>query len=174
MRRSALSVLFAVVLFMATAVVAQAGSFHFRSATFLGGSLRFDGTAVGLGSEAYDVTLEGTASVVAMCQNKGGTQAPGRNALSVSVTDSVQVSTEDNGQALVTIVLDDPTMASFGSGSPSNKEAGCPNGKWSVVDVTVQEWTAARLTVVDSTGTTVFDQFFDCSGAGATLQCAPA
>lgn len=171
MRRLMLTVFLAMVLVVSAATGAFAGRFHFTTLDFSSGSFIFSGTAVGLGNGEYTLYLEATAAVTAQCENKGGTQASGRNALSTSVSGSTTFDTDENGTATVQLEVDDPTLLSFGDAPPSNKEAGCPNGNWSVVGVQVVEWTGAHLTVTDSSGTVVFDQEYACSGIDATLSC---
>ena len=132
----------------------------------------FDGVAVGLGNGEYQFDLEATAAVLAVCGNKGGNEAPGQLLLA-SLSKTKTVSTDSSGQAPVSIEIPNPTIDDFEG--VSSREAGCPNGNWSLVDVTFIEWVAAHLVVTDlSTGNIVYDAQFNCSGDGATLSCVAA
>jgi hypothetical protein len=160
---------------VATAAGAAAGSFHFRTSSFSLGSLTFNGIAVGLGNADYTFELVGTATVRANCVNPGGTEAQGRNDLSVSVSNTAVASTDENGQTPVSITVEDPTLADFGGSAPSKKQAGCPNGNWTVANVTVVGWTAAHLTVTDnSAGEIVFEQSYSCGTSNGVFACTAA
>jgi hypothetical protein len=165
----------AMLLVVMSAVGASAGSFHFKTSSFTLGSLTFNGIAVGLGNAGYTVELTGTATVRANCVNPGGSQAPGRNDLFTAVTNTTSLTTGSNGQATVNLTVHDPTLADFGSAPPSKKEAGCPNGNWTVANITVIGWTAAHLTVVEAaTGRSVLDQRYTCGTSGGSFSCTPA
>jgi hypothetical protein len=157
----------AVTLFLVMTLVpaAQAGKFHFNSIDFnLGGSLVLEGSLVGLGNQAAEVTLTGYGTVSALCQNKGGQQAPGRNPIYVSAQQSGLFVSGDNGRALVRVVAPDPTSPEY-EPSPTPKEAGCPNGNWDVVGIEdgSTNWTAARVVVIDELGQVQVDLFYSCT-----------
>ena len=144
---------------------AFAGKFHFNTLEFsIGHSLVLDGTLVGLGNEAAQVNLTAVGSVTAMCENRGGQRAPGRNPISVEVEQVVTVTFDSNGRALVFVLAPDPTSPEF-EPSPTPKEAGCPNGNWSVVDIldSSTNWSAARIVVLDEAGIIQIDQSFTCT-----------
>jgi hypothetical protein len=163
------------------ASTALAGKFTFNSLDFnLGGSLVLQGSLVGLGNQVAQVTLTGYGSVWAMCENKGGQQAPGRNPVYVEVQQSGLYVSEDNGRALVRVVAPDPTEPEFAP-SPTPKQAGCPNGNWAVVGIVDNstDWTAARVMVKDEFGQIQIDQFFTCTttfenGIATSITCVEA
>ena len=160
---------------------ALAGKFHFNNLDFnLGGSLVLQGSLVGLGNQVAQVTLTGYGNVWAMCENKGGQQAPGRNPIFVEVQQSGVYISEDNCRALVRVVAPDPTEPEFAP-SPTPKQAGCPNGNWVVVGIMDDstDWTAARVVVKDEFGQIQIDQFFTCittfeNGIATSIACVEA
>lgn len=168
--RSVLSVLLSLVLVLAVALVADAGKFHFKSSTFSTGSLSFNGVGVGLGNSEYLATMDATATVRALCENKGGTRAAGRNDIFVSLEgpqDQV-IRTEDSGKTEVSLTVEDPTLGNLDS--PPSAKQNCPNGNWSIVDVVVLEWTSAHISITElGTDDVLFDQAYSCTGGGVTL-----
>lgn len=168
--RSVLSVLLSLVLVFSVALAADAGKFHFKSSTFSTSSLTFNGVGVGLGNSDYLATMDATATVRALCENKGGTRAAGRNDIFVSLEgpqDQV-IRTEDSGKTEVSLTVEDPTLGNL-DGSPSSKQ-NCPNGNWKIVDVVVLEWTSAHITITElGTDAVLFDQAYSCAGGGVTL-----
>ena len=154
-----------VILLLIFVPAALAGKFHFNSLDFsVGHSLVLEGTLVGLGNEAAQVDLTAVGSVTALCENRGGQQAPGRNPISVEVEQVVTVTSDSDGRALVFVLAPDPTSPEF-EPSPTPKEAGCPNGNWSVVDIldSSTNWSAARIVVLDEAGIIQIDQSFTCT-----------
>jgi len=154
-----------VILLLIFVPAALAGKFHFNSLDFsVGHSLVLEGTLVGLGNEAAQVDLTAVGSVTALCENRGGQQAPGRNPISVEVEQVVTVTSDSDGRALVFVLAPDPTSPEF-EPSPTPKEAGCPNGNWSVVDIldSSTNWSAARIVVLDEAGIIQIDQSFACT-----------
>lgn len=168
--RAAVSLLMSLVLVLSVALVADAGKFHFKSTDFSIGSLTFNGVGVGLGNSDYLATMDATATLRALCENKGGTKAPGRNDILVSAPgpqDQV-IRTEDSGLTYVSLTVEDPTLADL-SAPPSAKQD-CPNGKWKIVDLVVLEWTSAHITIEElGTEAVLFDQAYTCSGGGVVL-----
>ena len=146
------------------APAARAGKFHFNSdVSFFLGSLGMEGTLVGLGNEVAVVTLTGFGTVKAMCENNGGNQAPGRNPISVSTEQTKEFVTNENGNALVEIIAPDPSEPEFAP-SPTSKQAGCPNGNWTVEIVEGStNWTAANVLVKDDFGNVQLDLDFTCT-----------
>jgi hypothetical protein len=145
--------------------VARAGKFHFNSIDFtLGGSLLMEGHLVGLGNEIAEVTLNGYGNVTALCENKGGKQAPGRNPIQVGVQETGVFASDSNGRALVAVIAPDPTAPEFAP-SPTPKEAGCPNGNWPVVGIIEgsTDWTAASVIVKDETGQVRLELLYACT-----------
>jgi hypothetical protein len=143
---------------------AQAGNFHFNNLTFNLGSLIARGTLVGLGNQAAEVTLTAYGKVTALCQNKGGQQAPGRNPIVINTQQTRVFVTDQNGRALVEVRAPDPSFTNI-KPSPTPKEAGCPNGNWAVVGVVdgSTNWTAARIVVKDEAGRVQLDLSFTCT-----------
>ena len=145
--------------------VALAGKFHFNTINIgLGNSLVLTGDLAGLGNEVAEVQFIATGSVTAMCQNPGGKQAPGRNPISVEVEQKIVYTTDSNGKVQVLVVAPDPTAPGF-EPSPTPKDAGCPNGKWTVVDIIdgSTDWTAAQILVLDEAGVIQIDQSYACT-----------
>ncbi len=170
MRRNTVSFVVSMVLVVGLALAAGAGGFHFKSFSFAAGSLTFNGVGVGLGNTDYVATLDATATVRAMCVNKGGNAAPGRNDLQASVPgpqDQI-INTQDNGQTEVSLTVEDPSIVHLDE--PPSTKKDCPNGKWTITDVFVVEWTSAHLSIAElGTGEVLFDQQYACSGGGAAL-----
>jgi hypothetical protein len=153
------------VLTLAAVQAARAGKFHFNSIELtLGNSLVLNGILVGLGNEAAHVTMTGYGSVIALCENPGGNQAPGRNPVSVAVQEAGIFVTGDNGRSLVEVVAPDPTEPEFAP-SPTPKQAGCPNGNWSVVGMIdgSTDWTGASVVVRDEAGEVRIELTFSCT-----------
>ncbi len=164
-RRFLISVSAILILLLTFVPAAFAGKFHFNSITFdIGSSLDFTGVLVGLGNDAAQVNLTAVGSVTAICQNKGGNQAPGRNPISVEVEQTVTAVADENGRATVLVEAHDPTSPEFAP-SPTPKEAGCPNGNWIVVGIQEHStnWTAAYIQVLDEAGIVQIDLAFTCT-----------
>lgn len=156
---------------------AHAGKFHFNSISFSLGSMVMQGTLVGLGNDAGEVTLTAKGTVIAMCENQAGQQAPGRNSIKVNVTQKEVFVTSSNGLAPVKVVASDPSFSGF-TPSPTPKQAGCPNGNWSVVDFidNSTDWTSANVLVKDETGAVQLNLNFTCTttfnnGSAVSLTC---
>jgi hypothetical protein len=110
--------------------------------SFTSEALIAQGSIAGLGSSNVVVKLEGTGVGTATCTNPGGTQAPGQNPISVTVSGSTSVLVTDNGSA-------EFYLQTAAAAQPSTKQAGCPNGRWSVTGLAV-DWTRAVVTVTDA------------------------
>ena len=159
-------VIVAVVAGLAVPAVLAKGNPHFLDNTlgFRGGSpLTGKGCMAGLASEEFLVVLRGTGSADATCVNPGGSkQVPGRNPVTVTVEGEDIVTTDRTGSASFSLEVPDPFTADVPpspSPSPSPKEAGCPNGSWTVVlDPETWTWTKGCLFLYDVTGTRLFDQ----------------
>jgi hypothetical protein len=156
----------------------QAGSFRFNSIQFnVGGSLVLQGSLVGLGDQVAEVTLTGYGTVSALCQNRGGMQAPGRNPIYVEAQQTGLFVSGTNGRSLVNVVAPDPTAPEY-EPSPTPKEAGCPNGNWNVIGIVdgSTNWTAARVLVKDELGLVQIDQYYACTttfedGLATSIHC---
>ena len=138
----------ALVLALVMVASAIAGNMHFTGG---GGSwsspVHITADVAGLGNEVafVDATLIG--SIRAICTNKGGTSAPGRNYISASVSVSAgPFPSDSNGHAHIEFSAPVPTTASF-KRSPSPKEAGCPSGNWTVTGVlpNTEDWDTLTL-----------------------------
>lgn len=149
------------VFFILTGVtVALAGKMHFNaSPTVTIGSLTVEGDLVGVGGgqgALVTVTGTGTAHVIAMCENRGGNQAPGQNPLVAQTTSSDTFGpVADNGKIHVVLEIPDPTAADV-IGTLDKKTAGCPNGNWSVVgiDASSVDWVFLNITATSATNPT--------------------
>ena len=166
MRRTLLTVLsvLAVISLTTSAVFAGTGSFN-GGVGFKTGSLIGFGKYVGYGGQDLWARLIGDATVLAMCQNKGGKQAPGRNPLSVTTSSTDILSYIQNGTAPVELTAADPSTFPFVAPSPTPKEAGCPNGNWTVEPGPIPGstvWTGARITIRsgDASGDVLFDECY--------------
>jgi hypothetical protein len=109
----------------------------FARLTFAGGATTGSGSLVaearvaGVGSDGglvdVSLTLKNTqAPLVAMCQNKGGKQAPGQNPINVNLYQQQSLTLDSNGSGIAHFHVEYlPTAA----------EAGCPNDNWKVIDL---------------------------------------
>ena len=142
---------------------ALAGSFKF-SGSFKLGSLIADGYLTGIGNTDVKMELFAYGTTRAFCQNKGGTQAPGRNPLNLKIIASGVFKTDQNGKAFVTLETADPNLSSLAV-SPTPKTAGCPNGNWTVVGLSKDvNWTQATIVgTKQADGSVVVNQSYTCT-----------
>ena len=127
-------VIVAVVAGLAVPAVLAKGNPHFVDNTlgFRGGSLEAWGSVVGLANETYWVALQATGTAHATCVNPGGSkEVKGRNPVDVTAERVDTVNTAADGSAFFSLEVD--LTAADVLPSPSPKEAGCPNGSWTVV-----------------------------------------
>ena len=143
---------------------ARAGNFHFTNVFFQLGSLEMQGDLAGLGNQPAEITLTGYGSAQALCQNKGGRQAPGRNPIVVNTQRTAVFVTDESGHAEVLVTAPDPTLADVDP-SPTPKQAGCPNSNWEVVGFAERSmnWTAATLVVRDEAGVIQLSLSYACT-----------
>lgn len=179
MKRSSLIALFMAIFLVTATTVAFAGKMHFNSdpVVRLGNSLNVEGDLVGVGGgqgALVTVTGTGTANVVAMCENRGGNQAPGQNPLIAETTSSATFGpVPDNGRVHVDLTIPDPTIADV-IGSIDSKRAGCPNGNWNVVglDPGSVDWIFLNLTATSPTNPTyVIEGPCDTNLVAGTISC---
>lgn len=143
------------------------------------GSLILTGVIRGLGNTTRNdvvTVLTGTATVYAECVNKGGNVAPGRNPLQLSVTvQSDPLQADSNGNASVYIRIADPATISPAPISPTPKEAGCPNGNWTVRGLQngSARWQSARVVVLRN-GSTELLETYACTDDGVNISCSPS
>jgi hypothetical protein len=158
--KAAIFVVLALVLVLVQ-VAGAGGSVRLNSVNFSLGSLELRAVLVGLGNEVSEVKLVAKGAVNALCQNKGGTLAPGRNPILVTITaESQWVTTDSNGRAEVLAIARDPEFSNL-KPSPTPKQAGCPNGKWTVVgfeESSKTNWTLAQVIVKNRDGVTQIDK----------------
>jgi hypothetical protein len=164
-----IAVLAVLVITVAVAGVAQAGGWSFDWGL---GSLIADGWAAGLGGggdESYAM-MTGYGTAYAQCRNQGGNTAPGRSPINAQVTAFDAFPVDENGRADIRL---EATESMVFNPSPTPKEAGCPNGRWSVVGFGsylddgrfypgVVDWYAADIQVYASNGTLKHDLHFTC------------
>lgn len=174
MKRRLLLFLLTVIIVIATMVpvyAAISGVFSFGR-----GSLILTGVVRGLGNTSNNETvtvLTGRAIVFAECVNRGGNVAPGRNPLQLSVTvQSAPLQADSNGNAAVYIRIPDPSTISPTPISPTPREAGCPNGNWTVRGIQngSARWQAADVRVLRN-GTTELLENYTCVDNGVTISC---
>lgn len=116
-------------IFLLTCILtASAGLSFIGGANITNGSIKGEVTIAGLGNTATSVTMTVTGSgLTAWCQNNGGKQAPGQNPVTVNSTVAQSVFNTSNGNDTVNFHVEI---------KPTPEVAGCPNGNWSVVDLT--------------------------------------
>lgn len=167
--------LFTMLIFCLTVMVASAGSPHFIGTVgFRSGSLHATGDLAGLGNTNVTVRMDAYATVIALCQNNGGNQAPGRNPIRVTTVVTDVETPDRNGRATVELVAEDPLTLATPPPSPSPKTAGCPNGNWTVIGFMPgsTQWTGATISVIDNlTHVVLLRNNYTCTGSGATLSC---
>ncbi len=177
MQKRLLTILVAVLILVATVMpvyAAISGVFSFGRGSFI-----LSGVIRGLGNTDNNETvtvLTARAIVYAECVNRGGNVAPGRNPLRLSVTlTSAPLQADSNGNADVYIRIPDPSLISPTPISPSPKEAGCPNGNWTVRGIlpASARWQSAQVVVLRN-GESELAENFACSDNGTTLTCFPA
>jgi hypothetical protein len=159
----ALALAMALTLLGAAAAIG-AGNMHFNGGGVKIGSLIFFGTVAGYGNEAASVDVTANGFVTAVCTNKGGNQAEGRNFIFVSVSGSGTFPIDENGNADVLVEVEDPTLADIVP-SPSPKQAGCPSGKWTVTNIVEGRvnWTDVRAVARDANDVAQDELNFVCT-----------
>ena len=132
-----------------TAAVASAASVHFKGGnpTFTDNGLTLSATGqlAGLGNDDIQVQLVATGTPSATCTNKGGTQAPGQNPATVTLTGSQNILAEqiENGNVTYNVTTSAPAQ-------PTAAQAGCPNANWTA-QITDVDFTSAVIKVYADT-----------------------
>lgn len=174
MKRKLISSLLALMLLLLVILpvyAAISGVFNFTR-----GSIILSGVIRGLGNTNKNeviTVLDATAQVYALCQNKGGNIAPGRNPISLTLNvQSEPLQADRNGVASVNIVIDDPSTFAGTPVSPTPKQAGCPNGNWKVVGIQPDSvrWVSTKVVVLKN-GSQELVKSYSCNDDGATLTC---
>ena len=96
--------------------------------TDIGLQLECTAEIAGLGQQRVVGTINapGALAVNNICQNKGGGQAPGQNpAVDFTAQGSAVGVVDKNGRAFIDATTNSPSV--------SAKDAGCPNGNWTVI-----------------------------------------
>jgi hypothetical protein len=153
-RRSAVS-LFVGLFVAVTAASVFAANVHFKggqpTCTADGLTITYTGQLAGLGNEDVKVDISGSATFETTCQNRGGTEAPGRNPAIAQFSGSVSIPANEikNGTTpfLAEATITEPT--------PTAAEAGCPNGNWTVNVGEATGFSSVTLTVEQPAGTVV-------------------
>ena len=150
---SAMAIALALTLIGVTAAIA--GNMSFQSGGGQWGSgATFSFVIVGAGNvESATVTAMFDGTAPALCQNKGGKVAPGQNPITVAAAGSALFPFDSNGRAEGTT---DEVFPSFASPLPTAREAGCPNGNWTVIgpDASRVSWTSVHAVAVDDENNT--------------------
>lgn len=163
-------------IFTAEAAISIIGSFG-------KGSIIFNGVARGLGNvnelsnggHTVRVYMQAVAFVTAQCQNSGGNIAPGRNPIQMSLlAGPKQLIPDSNGNAPIFIEIS-PQVADSTPISPTPKQAGCPNGNWTVTGIIPgsERWQSASIFVTVD-GAEVMRQNYRCTDTGTSLACTPS
>lgn len=148
------SFLTALVLLAITAGVALAAvKWHSGPTVTFNGttSVTVTGDGSGFGNKPAVATLTVRALVQYTCQNKGGTQAPGRNPVAASSSGSQDLGNADhNGRGIINL-----TVSFAPAATVPGKSIGCPNGNWIGVNPVSSGITSATLKITQA-GKTIF------------------
>jgi hypothetical protein len=163
-------------IFTAEAAISIVGSFG-------RGSIIFSGVARGLGNvnelknggHTVRVYMQAVAVVSAQCRNAGGNTAPGRNPILLPMlAGPKELIPDSNGSAPIFIEISPSTVLSTPI-SPTPKQAGCPNGNWTVTGIVPgsERWQSASIYVTRD-GVEVLRQNYSCLDTGTSLTCTPS
>jgi hypothetical protein len=167
------------IVFCLSVLAADAGSPRFVGGiSTSSGSFKAEGDLAGLGNtNPLLVRLDAFATVQFWCVNPGGKIAPGRNPVYIPAPPSSDTFLVDaNGKSHVTLHAPDPATVLPAPVSPTPKQAGCPNGNWTVTNPIVGStiWKSATINVTDTvTSAHVLTVNFACNGAPETCQQLP-
>jgi hypothetical protein len=145
------SILLTLLIIAVTAVTAYGGLHFVGFSSISYGSLHASFTVAGYGNSEVSVTLQVEGNnLTAMCENRGGNQAPGQNPVNLNQMWTTLLNTDKNGNADGSLTVDL---------LPSAKQAGCPNGNWHVVDL----YGTLYVDLIAQSGGDIATQSFVCN-----------
>lgn len=180
MRKNLIRILLGVLAVALIATPLLAAGIHF-GASFSLGSLIANGYVAGIGKTDVISTLEASGIPQVICQNQGGTQAPGQNPPSVSAEGSDFLpgnsTLRKNGKAPYS---DEASLNNNQVLVAPGSQWGCPNDNWTAFVGPFVFWNKAKITFTDAnTLVELASQNYTCVTTAATktkpasVSCTP-